>query len=107
MKNSNSLLKKAIIYAGMAISLTAVSNSKLLAQVDYASDPHLSEAVKKFLVPLNAPGPGLETLGPVAARKALTDAQLSVKFDYSKVVESEKTIFICIVKFSIELFYTH
>ena len=60
--------------------------------VDYAIDPHLSNAVKKFLEPLNAPGPGLETAGPIAARQALVDLQASVPFDYSKVEESERTI---------------
>ncbi len=92
MKTNHNPLKKVLICGALAFSLTAAVNGKLYAQGPAADDPHISQAVKKFLVPLNAPGPGLETLGPKAARQALVDAQASVKFDYSKVVESEKTI---------------
>jgi acetyl esterase len=92
MKTNHNLLKRVIICTGIMLILTGILTGHLYAQGPAADDPHLSKAVKKFLVPLNAPGPGLETLGPKAARQALVDAQASVKFDYSKVEESEKTI---------------
>jgi len=59
---------------------------------NYLTDEHLSPEVKNFLKGINTGGPGLETLSPVAARKALADAQAAVRVDYSRIVESEKII---------------
>lgn len=59
---------------------------------DYATDPNLTKATKEFLKPLNAPGPGLETLSKEDARNVLTGAQASVPVDLSGIEESEKTI---------------
>jgi acetyl esterase/lipase len=91
MKTLNSI-NKIIAAAGLTFIFSVAFNATLFAQQDYATDPHLTPAVKKFLEPLNAPGPGLETLPPVEARKVLVNAQASVKFDYSGVEETEKTI---------------
>ncbi|AYL99377.1 alpha/beta hydrolase [Mucilaginibacter celer] len=63
------------------------------AQVkDYATDEHLSPAVKTFLKTLNTGGPGLETLSPVKARQVLVDVQSAYKVDLSGINVSEKTI---------------
>jgi len=58
----------------------------------FAEDPALSVGVKKFLTALNAPGPALESLPPMEARKVLEDAQKSVAVDLSGIEETEKTI---------------
>jgi acetyl esterase len=92
MKTTRNLFRSIIISIGLILSIIVGTNFKLFAQVDYATDPHLSPAVKRFLVTLNAPGPGLETLSPVEARKVLVNVQASVKFDYSMVEESVKTV---------------
>ena len=92
MKTYHKFLNRKIGCIVLVFGLVTGLNTKLFAQVDYATDPHLTNAVKSFLTPLNAPGPGLETLSPTEARKVLKDAQASVKFDYSGVEESEKTI---------------
>lgn len=60
--------------------------------VDYASDPHLTHGVKKFLKPLNAGGEQIESMDKAAARKALVDAQHAFRVDLSGIEESEKTI---------------
>ncbi|AYL94890.1 alpha/beta hydrolase [Mucilaginibacter celer] len=60
--------------------------------VDYATDPNLSEAVKKFLAPLNAGGPPLESFPVPDAREVLVGAQAAFAVDYSGIEESEKTI---------------
>jgi len=62
------------------------------AHMDYAADPHLSNAVKEFLKPLNGGGPGLETLPKDAARKVLVDAQNAFAVDLSGIDESEQII---------------
>jgi len=62
------------------------------ARMDYAADPHLSNAVKEFLKPLNGGGPGLETLPKDAARKVLVDAQNAFSVDLSGIDESERII---------------
>jgi acetyl esterase len=59
---------------------------------DYLVDPHLSPAVKAFLRPLNAGGPGVESLSEEDARNLLINLQASVKVDVSGIDESEKTI---------------
>ena len=58
----------------------------------YASDPHLSPEVKKFLNPLNAGGLPVESLSVEDARNVLTGAQAAFKVDISGIEESEKTI---------------
>ncbi|MBF4494515.1 alpha/beta hydrolase [Flavobacterium sp. MR2016-29] len=67
-------------------------NTNTIKTVDYASDPHLSPAVKEFLRPLNGGGSGLETLPADEARNALVGLQESFPVDYSGIKESEKTI---------------
>jgi len=92
MKTNPILLKQAQLYSCAACLLICLGIKTASAQQNYATDPHLTEAVKKFLAPLNAPGPGLETLSPEKARQVLVNAQAAVKIDYTGVVESEKTI---------------
>ena len=60
--------------------------------VDYLVDPHLSTSVKRFLKPLNAGGPPLETLSVADARGALVAAQAAVQVDMSGIEETERTI---------------
>jgi acetyl esterase len=91
MKTTRSFFN-SILLTVLVTCLTTAFNSKVYAQTDYTTDPHLTNEVKKFLAPLNAPGPGLETLPPVEARKVLVNVQAAVKLDYSRVEESEKTI---------------
>lgn len=71
-------------------TLTEVAPSDV---VDFASDPRLAREVKIFLKKLNgAGGPPLETLTPIQARKALSDAQAAVEVDLSGVEVSQRTI---------------
>jgi acetyl esterase len=73
--------------------LFTFKTSVTMAQApDYASDPHLLQAVKDFLKPLNAGGAPVESLDKVAARNVLTGAQAAFKVDLSGIEESEKTI---------------
>ncbi|WP_276133722.1 alpha/beta hydrolase [Polluticoccus soli] len=58
----------------------------------YLNDSHLSPEVKEFLKPLNAGGPGLETLSKQDARDVLINAQRSVAVDVSGIREAEKNI---------------
>jgi len=92
MKTYLNIFKKVIRYSCLAIIPALLGVKPVMAQQNYATDPHLTRAVKKFLVPLNVPGPGLETLSPAKARQVLISAQAAVKMDYSRVEESEKTI---------------
>jgi len=89
--NHQQIIKKAL-FAFVTFGFLTFLNTRSFGQVDYATDPHLTNAVKSFLKPLNATGPGLETLSPADARKVLIGAQASVKFDYSGIEETEKTI---------------
>ncbi|MCV2485147.1 alpha/beta hydrolase [Flavobacterium sp. SH_e] len=66
--------------------------TKSNAQVDYASDPHLTPAVKEFLKPLNSGGAPLESLPVADARNVLVGAQNAFKVDLSGIEESEKEI---------------
>ncbi|GAA4313562.1 alpha/beta hydrolase [Mucilaginibacter gynuensis] len=77
---------------GLILLLALVANGTASAQVDYATDPHLSPAVKEFLKPLNGGGPGLETLPVKDARQVLVNAQNAAKVDLSGIEETEKTI---------------
>lgn len=75
----------------IAIALCGVFSAQ--AQVrDYRTDDRLSPEVRTYLQGINHDGPGLETLSPSAARKVLEDLQAGVRYDYSGVIESEKTI---------------
>ncbi len=74
-----------------AIAALAVSGT-LMAQADYATDPHLTGQVKEFLKGLNAGGVAVESLSYQDARKVLVDAQASVPVDLSGIEVSEKTI---------------
>jgi len=82
---------KAInVVAGIMLATASVSSVN--AQVkDYATDPHLTPAVRTFLKAIHG-GPGIETLSKEDARKVLEGAQASVQYDYSKVTDSEKMI---------------
>ncbi|WP_296148436.1 alpha/beta hydrolase [uncultured Flavobacterium sp.] len=72
--------------------VTAGNNSEAFGQVDYASDPHLTKAVKDFLKPLNSGGAPLESLPVPDARNVLVGAQEAFKVDLSGIEESEKEI---------------
>lgn len=62
-------------------------------QIDPAKDPHIDTQVKSFLNVLNSGGgKPIETLSPEDARAVLTGAQESVKYNYSDIKVSEKTI---------------
>jgi acetyl esterase len=67
-------------------------SNESVTPVDYATDPHLLDAVKRFLKPLNGGVPGLETLSREEARKGLINAQGAFKVDLSGIEETEKTI---------------
>lgn len=77
----------ALILLTFTVSFSAMSQVK-----DFATDEHLSPAVRKFLKTLNNGGPGLETLTPVQARQVLVDVQNAYKVDLSGITVSEKTI---------------
>jgi acetyl esterase len=78
-----------ILNVMIAIASITVSNAQIK---DWRTDDHLAPEVKDFLKGLNTGGPGLETLSAADARMVLVNAQKSVKFDYSDITESEKTI---------------
>jgi acetyl esterase len=59
---------------------------------DYSVDPHLSQAVKTFLRPLNAGGPAAEPSSEQDARNVLINLQGSVLVDLSGIDEIEKAI---------------
>lgn len=69
-----------------------LTNMTMKAQTDYATDPHLSPAVKEFLKPLNSGGAPLESLPVADARNVLVGAQNAFKVDLSGIEESEKEI---------------
>jgi acetyl esterase/lipase len=74
--------------------LAVVVCGKAAAQtIDPAQDPHIERNIKAFLNVLNAgKGKPIEELSPVEARAVLTGAQESVKFDYSDIKVTQKTI---------------
>jgi len=74
--------------------LAVVVCGKAAAQtIDPAQDPHIECNIKAFLNVLNAgKGKPIEELSPVEARAVLTGAQESVKFDYSDIKVTQKTI---------------
>jgi acetyl esterase len=82
MKNIITLLSAALI------STAAIAQTNSAAQ-----DPNISKDIRGFLKALNSGnGKPLETLAPKDARLVLVGAQQSVKYDYSDIEESEKTI---------------
>jgi acetyl esterase len=72
--------------------ITASISVKSYAQTDYATDSHLTPAVKAFLKPLNFGGAPLESLPVADARNVLVGAQNAFKVDLSGIEESEKEI---------------
>jgi len=76
----------------MKTKLQEIPKKEKIEAKYYATDPHLTPQVREFLKGLNSGGPAVESLPPLEARKVLEDAQASVEFDYSEVVESEKMI---------------
>lgn len=67
--------------------------TQIIKPVKAENDPHIFTQVRVFLKALNSGnGKPIEQLTPTDARKVLTDAQNSVKVDYSGIEESEKTI---------------
>ncbi|GGH14984.1 alpha/beta hydrolase [Mucilaginibacter phyllosphaerae] len=79
-----------------AIIATLISGSSVaqnVQPVNPATDPQIESHVKAFLNVLNSGnGKPLEQLSPKDARAVLTGAQESVKFDYSDITVTEKTI---------------
>ncbi|WP_281232793.1 alpha/beta hydrolase [Flavobacterium gelatinilyticum] len=87
-------MKKANLLKMILIPYIILSNmtTRSYAQTDYASDPHLTPAVKVFLKPLNSGGAPLESLPAGDARNVLVSAQNAFKVDLSGIEESEKEI---------------
>lgn len=87
-------MKKANLLKMILIPYIILSNmtTRSYAQTDYASDPHLTPAVKAFLKPLNSGGAPLESLPAADARNVLVSAQNAFKVDLSGIEESEKEI---------------
>jgi acetyl esterase/lipase len=78
----------------LAALFAAIVCSNVAAQtLDPAHDPHIESNIKAFLNLLNSgKGKPIEQLSPVEARAVLTGAQESVKFDYSDIKVTQKTI---------------
>jgi acetyl esterase/lipase len=75
------------------ISAAFLSTAALAQTNPAAQDPNISKDIRVFLNALNSGnGKPLETLAPKDARLVLVGAQQSVKYDYSDIEESEKTI---------------
>lgn len=92
-------LIKAISSAAMPcqmfflVIVTCLFSLRVHSQVrDFASDEHLSPAVRTYLKTLNKGGPGLETLTPVQARQVLVNVQKAYKVDLTGITLSEKII---------------
>lgn len=84
-------ISKGLCFIGSCILL----NFNVMAQsiIPAAKDPNIGRETRAFLKDLNSgDGKPLETLPPEEARQVLVGAQKSVKFDYSDIEESEKTI---------------
>jgi acetyl esterase len=78
----------------LAVTILLISTGSASAQVvDPSKDPHIESNVKAFLNVLNASGgKPIEQLTPQAARAVLTGAQESVKFNYSDISVSERSV---------------
>ncbi|MET1057844.1 MAG: alpha/beta hydrolase [Pedobacter sp.] len=86
---------KSIFRSVPALLISIVLSSNIFAQevLDPANDPHIESNVKAFLKVLNSGGgKPIEQLSPKEARAVLSGAQESVKFDYSDISVTEKTI---------------
>lgn len=85
---------QTLLKSATALLLSFTLGSNLSAQqIDPAKDPHIESNVKAFLNVLNSgTGKPMEQLTPKEARAVLTGAQESVKFDYSDIKVTEKTI---------------
>jgi hypothetical protein len=73
----------------MMATIASFTASISFAQGDYATDPHLSQATKNFLKPLNSGGQPLESLPLADARNVLVGAQNAFPIDLSGIEESE------------------
>jgi len=77
----------------LALALSGSAAAQTVQPVDPQRDPQIESNVKAFLKVLNSgTGKPLEQLSPVDARAVLTGAQESVKFDYSDIAVTNKTI---------------
>lgn len=85
-------MKKSGILKMILIPYIILNSLPAHAQADYATDPHLTPAVKAFLKPLNSGGAPLESLPVADARNVLVGAQNAFKVDLSGIDESEKEI---------------
>lgn len=85
-------MKNSIILKMILIPYIILTSLPANAQDDYATDPHLTPAVKAFLKPLNSGGAPLESLPVADARNVLVGAQNAFKVDLSGIEESEKEI---------------
>nr|WP_294787935.1 alpha/beta hydrolase [uncultured Flavobacterium sp.] len=87
-------MKKSTLLKMMILPYIILTNMtmKTFAQADYATDPHLTPAVKAFLKLLNSGGAPLESLPVADARNVLVGAQNAFKVDLSGIEESEKEI---------------
>jgi acetyl esterase len=85
----NSYISKIILVSFLILTNITM---KTYAQIDYATDSHLTPAVKEFLKPLNSGGAPLESLPVADARNVLVGAQNAFKVDLSGIDESEKEI---------------
>lgn len=87
MKTQNTPAKPA------SVILTLSTGQVNVQPIDPQQDPNIESNVKAFLKVLNSgTGKPLEELSPKDARAVLTGAQESVKFDYSDITVTEKTI---------------
>lgn len=87
MKTQNTPNKPA------SVILTLSTGQTNVQPLDPQQDPNIESNVKAFLKVLNSDtGKPLEELSPKDARAVLTGAQESVKFDYSDITITEKTI---------------
>ncbi|OKS84966.1 alpha/beta hydrolase [Mucilaginibacter polytrichastri] len=84
------IILKSVSAALLALTLGGAANAQV---ADPATDPHIESNVKAFLNVLNSgTGKPIEQLSPKDARAVLTGAQNSVKFNYSDITVTEKTI---------------
>lgn len=72
--------------------MQTLTKSPASAVQNWQTDPHLSSGTKQFLKALNNGGAPVESLGPLAARKVLEDAQAAVPVDLSGIDVAHKTI---------------
>lgn len=86
---------QTLLKSALALVLIVFLGTNVFAQqvLDPAKDPQIESHVKAFLNVLNSGGgKPIEELSPEEARAVLTGAQESVKFDYSDIRITEKTI---------------